>query len=100
MYEPNVSQRVGLIKFTELERKTKLVSYFESELLAVMSRVLYSCFAGMMIGGYMWGYRADQEGRRKVLVVSLTVNGLFGGLASVSPWFWLFLLLRFISGIG
>uniref|UniRef100_M3ZIC8 Synaptic vesicle glycoprotein 2 n=1 Tax=Xiphophorus maculatus TaxID=8083 RepID=M3ZIC8_XIPMA len=53
----------------------------------------------MMVGGYMWGYLADQRGRRKVLVVSLTVNGLFGGLASVAPWFWLFLLLRFISGI-
>ncbi|KAM4734213.1 synaptic vesicle glycoprotein 2C isoform 2-T2 [Anableps anableps] len=56
--------------------------------------------AGMMVGGYMWGYLADQRGRRKVLVVSLTVNGLFGGLASIAPWFWLFLLLRFISGIG
>uniref|UniRef100_A0A3B4Z1G9 Synaptic vesicle glycoprotein 2B-like n=1 Tax=Stegastes partitus TaxID=144197 RepID=A0A3B4Z1G9_9TELE len=53
----------------------------------------------MMVGGYMWGYLADQKGRRKVLIVSLTVNGLFGGLASVAPWFWLFLLLRFISGI-
>lgn len=59
-----------------------------------------SCFVGMMLGGYMWGYMADQRGRRKVLVVSLAVNGLFGGLASAAPWFWLFLLLRFISGIG
>lgn len=54
----------------------------------------------MMIGGYLWGYLADQRGRRKVLVVSLAINGLFGGLASLAPWFWLFLLLRFISGIG
>uniref|UniRef100_A0A3Q1EZ27 Synaptic vesicle glycoprotein 2 n=1 Tax=Acanthochromis polyacanthus TaxID=80966 RepID=A0A3Q1EZ27_9TELE len=53
----------------------------------------------MMVGGYMWGYLADQRGRRRVLVVSLTVNGLFGGLASFASWFWLFLLLRFISGI-
>uniref|UniRef100_A0A3Q0S7F8 Synaptic vesicle glycoprotein 2 n=1 Tax=Amphilophus citrinellus TaxID=61819 RepID=A0A3Q0S7F8_AMPCI len=53
----------------------------------------------MMVGGYMWGYLADQKGRCKVLVVSLTVNGLFGGLASFAPWFWLFLLMRFISGI-
>uniref|UniRef100_A0A3B4VRS6 Synaptic vesicle glycoprotein 2 n=1 Tax=Seriola dumerili TaxID=41447 RepID=A0A3B4VRS6_SERDU len=53
----------------------------------------------MMVGGYMWGYLADQRGRCRVLVVSLTVNGVFGGLASVAPKFWLFLLLRFISGI-
>lgn len=59
-----------------------------------------SCSPGMMVGGYMWGYLADQRGRRRVLVVSLTINGLFGGLASMAPWFWLFLLMRFISGIG
>lgn len=59
-----------------------------------------SIFLGMMVGGYMWGYLADQRGRREVLVLSLAVNGVFGGLASTAPWFWLFLLLRFISGIG
>ncbi|XP_076589114.1 synaptic vesicle glycoprotein 2B [Chaetodon auriga] len=65
-----------------------------------MGLLTASIFLGMMVGGYMWGYMADQKGRRRVLVVSLTVNGVFGGLASVAPWFWLFLLLRFISGIG
>ncbi|XP_043981399.1 synaptic vesicle glycoprotein 2B [Gambusia affinis] len=65
-----------------------------------MGLLTASIFLGMMVGGYMWGYLADKRGRRKVLVVSLTVNGLFGGLASAAPWFWLFLLLRFISGIG
>lgn len=59
-----------------------------------------SIFLGMMVGGYMWGYLADCRGRRSVLVVSLTVNGLFGALSSVAPWFWLFLWLRFISGVG
>lgn len=65
-----------------------------------MGLLTASIFLGMMVGGYLWGYLADQRGRRKVLVVSLTVNGLFGGLASLAPWFWLFLLMRFISGIG
>ncbi|XP_029289366.1 synaptic vesicle glycoprotein 2B [Cottoperca gobio] len=65
-----------------------------------MGLLTASIFLGMMVGGYMWGYLADQRGRRRILVVSLTVNGVFGGLASVAPWFWLFLLLRFISGIG
>eukprot|EP00064_Thunnus_orientalis_P016748 superscaffoldBa00003389_g16819 len=65
-----------------------------------MGLLTASIFLGMMVGGYMWGYLADQRGRRKVLVVSLTVNGLFGGLSSMAPWFWLFLLLRFISGVG
>ncbi|KAM9854211.1 synaptic vesicle glycoprotein 2C isoform 2-T2 [Aulostomus maculatus] len=65
-----------------------------------MGLLTASIFLGMMVGGYMWGYLADQRGRCKVLVVSLSVNGLFGGLASAAPWFWLFLLLRFISGVG
>ncbi|XP_061578358.1 synaptic vesicle glycoprotein 2B [Cololabis saira] len=65
-----------------------------------MGLLTASIFLGMMVGGYMWGYLADQRGRRRVLVVSLSINGLFGSLASAAPWFWLFLLLRFISGIG
>lgn len=59
-----------------------------------------SIFLGMMVGGYMWGYLADRRGRRSTLVVSLAINGLFGALSSLAPWFWLFLLLRFISGVG
>nr|XP_046249826.1 synaptic vesicle glycoprotein 2B isoform X2 [Scatophagus argus] len=65
-----------------------------------MGLLTASIFLGMMVGGYLWGYLADQRGRRSILVVSLTINGLFGSLASLAPWFWLFLLLRFISGIG
>lgn len=59
-----------------------------------------SIFLGMMVGGYLWGYLADQRGRCRVLVVSLSVNGIFGALSCVAPTFWLFLLLRFISGLG
>ncbi|XP_077567339.1 synaptic vesicle glycoprotein 2B [Stigmatopora nigra] len=65
-----------------------------------MGLLTASIFLGMMVGGYVWGYLADRRGRRSVLVVSLSVNGLFGGLASAAPYFWLFLLLRFISGVG
>ncbi|KAM9808124.1 synaptic vesicle glycoprotein 2B [Neosynchiropus ocellatus] len=65
-----------------------------------MGLLTASIFLGMMVGGYVWGYMADHRGRRSVLAVSLAVNGLFGGLSSFSPWFWLFLLLRVISGIG
>uniref|UniRef100_A0A8C6WWR7 Synaptic vesicle glycoprotein 2 n=2 Tax=Neogobius melanostomus TaxID=47308 RepID=A0A8C6WWR7_9GOBI len=59
-----------------------------------------SIFLGMMVGGYAWGYLSDQRGRCGVLVVSLSVNGIFGALTCAAPTFWLFLLLRFISGVG
>ncbi|KAJ8315817.1 hypothetical protein KUTeg_007967 [Tegillarca granosa] len=57
-------------------------------------------FIGMLIGGYVWGSLADHYGRRAVLLGSLTVNGLGGLGSSCAQIFWLFLLLRFISGIG
>ncbi|XP_056596561.1 synaptic vesicle glycoprotein 2C [Triplophysa dalaica] len=67
---------------------------------ADMGILTASIFLGMMVGGYVWGYLADRRGRRSVLVVSLAVNGVFGAVASLAPSFWLFLLLRFFSGLG
>lgn len=57
-------------------------------------------FVGMMVGGYFWGSMADKFGRRSVLMGSLTVNGLGGLISSTSQVFWLFLIMRFVSGIG
>ncbi|XP_052810133.1 synaptic vesicle glycoprotein 2A-like isoform X2 [Mya arenaria] len=57
-------------------------------------------FVGMMVGGYFWGSLADKIGRRTVLMGSLTVNGLGGLVSSTSQVFWLFLIMRFISGVG
>ncbi|TRY90231.1 hypothetical protein DNTS_027165 [Danionella cerebrum] len=65
-----------------------------------MGMLTASIFFGMMLGGYLWGYLADRRGRRSVLVISLLVNGTFGAVASLAPMFWLFLLLRFFSGVG
>ena len=69
------------------------------------SYFIFVCFcffssSGMMLGGYFWGSLADRHGRRTVLLGSLTVNGLGGLVSSTSQVFWLFLLARFISGIG
>ena len=54
----------------------------------------------MMFGGYIWGTLADIYGRRAVLLCSLSVNGLGGLASSLSQSFPVFLILRFISGIG
>uniref|UniRef100_A0A8C1IWG8 Synaptic vesicle glycoprotein 2 n=1 Tax=Cyprinus carpio TaxID=7962 RepID=A0A8C1IWG8_CYPCA len=67
---------------------------------ADMGLLTASIFLGMMVGGYVWGYLADRRGRRSILVISLAVNGIFGAVASLAPSFWLFLLLRFFSGVG
>ncbi|XP_076079879.1 synaptic vesicle glycoprotein 2C-like isoform X2 [Mytilus galloprovincialis] len=57
-------------------------------------------FIGMLLGGYFWGSLADHQGRRSILMWSLTVNGIGVLASSVVQTFWAFLLCRFISGIG
>lgn len=71
-----------------------------SELMMVFVKFGYDYVPGMMVGGYVWGSMADRVGRRSVLLGSLTVNGLFGLASSTAQVFWLFLLFRFLSGVG
>nr|XP_026693273.1 synaptic vesicle glycoprotein 2C-like isoform X1 [Ciona intestinalis] len=57
-------------------------------------------FLGMMIGGYLWGTLADYWGRRRVVIFSLALNGIFGTFSAIAPNYGVLLTLRFISGIG
>lgn len=54
----------------------------------------------MMVGGFVWGTLADFQGRRAVLLWSLSVNALGGLLSSFAQSTWLFILMRFVSGLG
>ena len=64
------------------------------------NRVLLSFVTGMMVGGLVWGNLADLLGRRSVLVMSLTVNGMFGLISSLAQSFYPFVIFRFFSGVG
>lgn len=64
---------------------------------AVLSSVI---FIGMLVGSYSWGGFADIVGRRLVLLLSLTLNGIFGVISAFSPNIAMFTVCRFISGIG
>lgn len=64
---------------------------------ALLSSVI---FIGMLFGSYIWGSLADLIGRRTTIVCSLTISAVFGFVSAFSPWFWLFVLLRFFSGFG
>lgn len=57
-------------------------------------------FVGMMIGGYIWGSLGDSLGRRVVLINAMFLNAAAGLLSSLSQGFYVFLVLRFISGVG
>eukprot|EP00122_Pirum_gemmata_P005604 Pgem_evm1s5110 len=57
-------------------------------------------FAGMLIGGYLWGALADTYGRKACLLWSLMLNIVFGfGGALVPSMAWL-IAFRFMSGVG
>ena len=64
---------------------------------AVLSSVI---FIGMLFGSYGWGGFADIVGRRFVLLVSLTLNGIFGAVSAFSPNIAIFIVCRFFSGVG
>merc|ERR550519_3156761 len=57
-------------------------------------------FVGMMIGGYIWGSLGDSIGRRNILITAMLVNAAAGAVSSLSQTYAVFILLRFISGLG
>jgi MFS family permease len=57
-------------------------------------------FAGMMLGGWIWGSLSDRYGRKPCLMWCLLINGLGGLLSAFAPNFTTILLCRFLAGIG
>jgi len=57
-------------------------------------------YAGLMIGTVALGMIADRVGRRKTLILALSVFSTFSGAAYFAPTFSLFCVLRFFSGLG
>jgi putative MFS transporter len=55
-------------------------------------------FLGMMIGASLFGRLADRIGRRKVLLITVACDGLFGLLSVFAPSFGVLLALRFLTG--
>jgi len=57
-------------------------------------------FAGMMVGGYLFGTLSDSFGRRRVMAFSMFLN-FVSGLSSAFANGWLIMIIaRFISGVG
>ncbi|XP_028678737.1 synaptic vesicle glycoprotein 2B-like [Erpetoichthys calabaricus] len=57
-------------------------------------------YVGMMLGAFIWGGLADKVGRRRCLIIALTINSVFSLLSSFVQGYGLFLFFRLISGIG
>ena len=57
-------------------------------------------FLGMLFGNFVWGSLADMIGRRTSIVIALPMSAVFGFFSAFLPWFWMFVLFRFLSGFG
>lgn len=57
-------------------------------------------FAGMLIGGWLWGSLADSQGRKKPFLIALGLNASAGLASALAINYTEFAVLRFISGLG
>ncbi|KFI25171.1 MFS transporter [Haematobacter massiliensis] len=57
-------------------------------------------FLGMFIGAAMFGRIADRIGRRKVLIVTVACDAVFGLASVFAPNFELLLIARFLTGMA
>ncbi|MFE6925412.1 MFS transporter [Nocardia sp. NPDC057663] len=55
---------------------------------------------GIGVSSVLGGYVADNFGRKKALIASLVTFGAFTAAIAVAPSFEMFLVLRFLAGIG
>lgn len=57
-------------------------------------------FAGMFVGGIIFGPLSDQIGRRTSLLYSLLLNAVFALLSSLSPNIYALIACRSLAGVG
>lgn len=57
-------------------------------------------FFGMLIGAGLFGRLADRYGRRRILIITVLCDAIFGLLSAFSPSFTILLALRFLTGLA
>ena len=57
-------------------------------------------FLGMLVGAAGFGRLADRVGRRRVLIVTVACDAVFGALSVFAPDFTILLVLRFLTGMA
>lgn len=73
-------------------------SFGLSVLEALQTGTLF--FLGMLIGAALFGRLADRYGRRRILLLTVTCDAVFGLLSVFAPDFALLLVLRFLTGMA
>jgi putative MFS transporter len=57
-------------------------------------------FFGMLIGAAVFGRLADRYGRRRILLITVACDAVFGLASVFAPDFWVLLGLRFLTGVA
>lgn len=57
-------------------------------------------FLGMLVGAFVFGRLADRIGRRRVLIITILIDAVFGIASAFAPDFAWLLALRFLTGLG
>ncbi|KAG7015228.1 Organic cation/carnitine transporter 4, partial [Cucurbita argyrosperma subsp. argyrosperma] len=58
-------------------------------------------FLGSMMGSAIFGYLSNSAlGRKRTLALVSSLNATFGLLTAASPYYWTYVLLRFLTGIS
>lgn len=53
----------------------------------------------MFLGSYFWGCLADIEGRKYALLRALFSHGILELISSFIPYYWGYVVLKFLSGV-
>lgn len=56
-------------------------------------------FVGIISSSHLWGFLADTKGRRKVIMPTLLISFVITIVSSFVKSFWVFMILRFLSGL-
>ncbi|XP_022246530.1 organic cation transporter protein-like isoform X2 [Limulus polyphemus] len=67
---------------------------------ALRSLMQTSYMVGFLVGSIVFGTISDRFGRRTTALLSILISIIAGISAALSPYYWLFLLMRFIVALG
>lgn len=56
-------------------------------------------FLGIAVMSHLWGFLADVYGRRRALIASVVGSLIFSVVATLSPYYWMMVIFRFLAGM-
>ncbi|XP_057339224.1 organic cation transporter protein-like [Microplitis mediator] len=91
----------SMFMFDDSERSTIVNEWqlvCDNKLHRANTFLMYSL--GMTCGSSFLGIYADKYGRKNSLIISIILQIIAGPLSALVPWFWAYLILKFLTGIS